>query len=154
MNILRFRRIATLARIQVNKGYDIKVVEEIIGGGVIVGGVGKQGVEAQESLIDAAGMREGFDEGNTVELVGVYEAEVNRKVKLERGIVSRERIKGIAVIAAFVIGIPTPFCFGVSIAAVALAAFLTVASFMSSWISVRFDASAVGRDFEPLCVAE
>ncbi len=63
------------------------MAQEVVSSIVIVSGIGEQGVEAQESRIDVAGVGEGFDKRNAVELVRVHEAEIYGKIEPERGVV-------------------------------------------------------------------
>lgn len=142
-----------LARVEVNKRADVPGFAKVIGGIVVMGGVEAE-VADGDIGVEGAKFAQGNKGADAVVSSGAEEADVERKVNGELGVMGAEEIEGMTKIKGTLIAVPAPVGIGVGEMALTRAAGDTAVGAVADFTAIRgsmgMDAGAVAGKGEPI----
>lgn len=141
-------------RVEVNKRSDLPFLAKAICGIVVMCRV-QTDIPDRDVRIDGCEFPKGNNRADAVMPPGVKEADMERQVNADMGIVGAEHVKGVSEIKDFLIAVPAPVCVGIGempvTGAVGNAVFAAIADFMSMRGCVGMDAGAVAGNGNAVC---
>ena len=141
-------------RVEVNKRVDIPFPAKAIGGIVVMGRV-QADIPDRDVRIDGPEFPQGNNGADAVMHPGVREADMERQVNADIGIVRAEHVKGVTEIKDFLIAVSAPVCVRIGEMAFTGAAvdgvYRAFADFMSIRRCVGMNAGAVAGNGNAVC---